>query len=159
MKTANFPRAAVMNVAGRHFPFPVTEQDWLISICDHDVPNATIHYPFDEILFMRFDDVSEEGPNLASISGEQAAEIANFIKRARAEKKNVWVNCHAGICRSGAIVSLLGDLGWEVVKHAESPGRIPNHLVYDKVRKHFPEVRQSWDPPTKSDDIWIFYQP
>lgn len=161
MKTANFPRAAVMNVAGRSFPFPVSKDDWLISICDRDVPNATIAYPFDKVLFMQFDDVSEEGP--AAITAEQAKEIATFIIAAREQQKNVWVNCFAGICRSGAIVSLLGDLGWEIVKHAESPGRIPNSLVYNRVRVHFEELRNSWEQEPRSGcfycpyipDIWV----
>ena len=92
------------------------------------------------------------------ITNDQALQIATFIKEARDLKKNVWANCHAGICRSGAVVSLLVDLGWEYADSAESPGRIPNHLVYDKVRKHFPELKQSWDKPgliVPETDIWV----
>lgn len=140
-----------MKVGVRYFPFPLSEDDWLISITDEDGADATIAYPFDKVLFMQFHDTQEE-TNYGAITAEKATEIANFIKRARELKKNVWVNCHAGICRSGAIVCLLGDLGWEIVNHAESPGRIPNHLVYTKIRKNFPELTNSWELET---DIWV----
>jgi hypothetical protein len=151
MKTANFPRAAVMKVGARSFPFPVTEDDWLISITDEGGQDAKLAYPFAKVLFQKFDDTNDE-INGNAIAAYQAAQIAAFIKEARELKKNVWVNCHAGICRSGAVVSLLGDLGWEIVNHPESPGRIPNHLVYTKVRKNFPELTNSWELET---DIWV----
>ena len=151
MKTANFPRAAIMKVGARYFPFPVTENDWLISITDKGNEGAKVAYPFDKILYMEFDDTNDE-INGNAITAFQAAQIASFIRDAKELKKNVWVNCHAGICRSGAVVSVLKDLGWETVDHPESPGRIPNHLVYTKVRKNFPELMNSWELET---DIWI----
>ena len=150
MKTANFPRAVMLSTAGE-FPFPVTGDDWHISISSIDDNDAEIKLPFGRILVMRFNDTCDIGAG--EIQNIQAEEIANFIKEARALKKNVWVNCHAGICRSGAVVSLLGDLGWQIVDHSLSPGRIPNWLVYEKVRKHFPELKQSWDKD--ETDIWV----
>lgn len=145
MKTANFPRGTIQGMNGHNFPFKTTEDDWLISITDFNGTDVDVEYRFDRILFLKFNDVNETGRH--GISIDQGAEIARFIKEARKQKKNVWANCHAGICRSGAIVSLLVDLGWELADSPESPGRIPNHMVYDTVRKHFPELKQSWDKP------------
>lgn len=152
MKTANFPRAVIEGLRGQEFPFELSEDDWLISITDFDGEDAKVQQYFPRVLFMKFDDVSDK-KNRKGISNEHAREIAQFILEAREQQKNVWVNCHAGICRSGAVVSLLIDLGWEYRDSATSPGRIPNHLVYDKVRKHFPEVSQSWDKP-EGQKIW-----
>jgi len=141
MKAGNFPR---VNIIGCNLPFEVTEDDWLVSIADAKTPPALTMLPFGRILYMHFDDVGDERERNA-ITDEQAKEIADFIKEARAQGKNLWANCHAGICRSGAVVSLAIDLGWEDAKHWNSPGRIPNHLVFNKVRKHFPELTYSWE--------------
>lgn len=141
---------------GQNFPFKTSDADWLISITDSNGDDVEVEYRFDQVLFMKFNDTDKVG--CGEITNDQAAEIARFIKAAREQQKNVWVNCHAGICRSGAIVSLLIDLGWEYADSDQSPGRIPNHLVYDKVRKHFPELKQSWDKPdiiVPETDIWI----
>lgn len=156
MKTGNFPRAVIEGVGGYEFPYTVTPEDWLISITNSCGDDAKVQAPFGRVLFLQFNDTDEVGKG--EIHNDQAAEIANFIKAAREQQKNVWVNCHAGICRSGAVVSLLIDLGWESAESYLSPGRIPNHLVYDKVRKHFPEVSQSWDKPgiiLPETDIWV----
>ena len=143
MKTANFPRGTIEGVRGFSFPFPVGEDDWLISITDSNGDDAKPEMNFAKVLFMHFNDTTKVGKG--EITKHQALEIATFIKEARALQKNIWVNCHAGICRSGAVVSLLVDLGWEYANSTYSPGRIPNCLVYDEVRKHFPELKQSWD--------------
>jgi len=145
MKTANFPRDIITGKAGFSFPFEVTSDDWLISICSRNDEDARVEKKFDEVLFMKFDDVGSNHPG--RITPAEAKEIADFIKAAREQQKNVWVNCHAGICRSGAIASLLVDLGWDYADSTLSPGQIPNHFVYDMVRRHFPELRQSWDKP------------
>jgi hypothetical protein len=155
MKTANFPRATIQGINGQNFPFKDSKYDWLISITDFNGTDVEVEYQFERVLFLKFNDTDKVGQG--EISNDQALEIATFIKEARDLKKNVWVNCHAGICRSGAITSLLIDLGWEYKDSSQSPGRIPNHLVYDKVRKHFPELKQSWDKDIilPETDIWI----
>lgn len=145
MKTANYPRDIITGKAGFSFPFEVTSEDWLISICSRNDQDAHVEKKFGKVLFMKFDDVGTGHPG--KITPTEAEEVANFIKKAKERQKNVWVNCQAGICRSGAVVSLLIDLGWEYADSPVSPGRIPNHVVYDAIRKHFPELKQSWDKP------------
>lgn len=151
MKTANFPRAVVMGVSSTPLSFHPTENDWLISITDFNNEDAKVIDGFGKILFEKFDDTTDY-LDRKSITNEQAKEIAEFIDEAKLRNKNVYVNCHAGICRSGAIVEVLGLLGWDIQNQlVESPGRIPNSLVFDKVRKHFPSLKQSWDV---EEDIW-----
>ena len=139
MKTANFPRSVICEYY-KEFPFPVTQNDWLISITNHGDKNVDVKKPFDKILFTQFNDTETIGSG--GIKSEQAHQIADFIKHARNLKKNVWVNCHAGICRSGAIVMLLGDLGWDIAQHPLIPFRLPNLLVYDSIKRYFPELQQ-----------------
>lgn len=140
MKTGNFPRAIIEQ--GR---VPMTPEDWLISITDRTGEDATVPQPFERILFLKFNDTHKVGDG--ELDEGEARQIADFIKEGRELGKNIYANCHAGICRSGAVVSLMIDLGWEDLDDRNSPGRIPNFMVYGKVRQHFPEVRHSWDPP------------
>lgn len=155
MKTANFPRSNIIETYGK-FPFWTDEDDWLISIADKGAYNAIPKARFGKVLYLSFNDVDlntagniitpkAEGvlSGLGGITDAQAEQIADFIKEARTLKKNVWVNCHAGMCRSGAVVRVLSELGWELADE-HSPERIPNLLVYNKVRKHFEELNQSW---------------
>jgi hypothetical protein len=146
MKTGNFPRVFITH---HRLYFVPAEDDWLISITDEDGTDAETNYTFGKVLYMKFNDTTKIGDG--EITPHQAEDIADFIKEAKAEGVNLWVNCHAGVCRSGAIVSLLGELGWEIAKNVGSPGRIPNWLVYDQIRKHFPELKQSWDPEQLMD--------
>ena len=156
MKTANFPRSNITETYGK-FPYWTDEDDWLISIADKDAYNAVPKAHFGKVLFLNFNDVDLNTPGsietpkamavlskLGAITDAQALQIAEFIKEARELKKNVWSNCHAGMCRSGAVVRLLSELGWEL-SDEHSPERIPNILVYNKIKKHFPELFQSWD--------------
>jgi hypothetical protein len=142
MKTGNFPRSVIIETYGR-FPFATDKDDWLISIADPCAYNAYPKAYFERVLFLNFADVDH--PGQGGITPNQATQIAEMIKEARELKKNVWVNCHMGICRSGGVVRLLGELGWTIVEHELIPHRQPNLLVYNRIRKHFPELHQSWD--------------
>lgn len=157
MKTANFARSAIIETYGR-FPFETSEDDWLISIANKDSLNAVPKAKFNKVLFLNFQDIELNTPGQketdksrkwladhGAITEAQAEQIADFIKEARDGGKNVWVNCHAGMCRSGAIVRLLTELGWEDKRYPGQPDRVPNLLVYNRVKRHFPELTQSWD--------------
>lgn len=141
MKTANFPLAAMYN--GK-FPFEVGVNDWLISITDFGNKVQPTPIPFQRVYEFAFEDTNDEY-SAASMTVMQAISMAHIIKDARDFRCNVWVHCHAGICRSGAVVQLLIDLGWTFEPNSISPVRNPNTLVYNMLRKQFPELEQSWD--------------
>lgn len=143
MYTANFPRAVIQGLNDNSFPFEVTDLDWLVSITDFGNADVVVEKPFGRVLYVRFDDVVD--PSDRSITADQAASIAAFLLDARDAGANVWVNCHAGTCRSGAVSTLAADLGWERKHHYLSPKAIPNTLVYNAIRRYFPEMCQSWD--------------
>ena len=136
MKTANLSRNQVSRI---EFVPPLdkfSKQDYLISIRDRSASIPEIVLPVRNVLHLAFDDIAMECDE--SIADWQADVIAKFIKDAREKKVNLWVNCHAGVSRSGAIVELLGQLGWQIDESLPARSRIPNHLVFDKIRKHFP---------------------
>lgn len=145
--TANFSR----KVMEKSFPFERTEKDWLISICNADANNVR-HVPgFDRVEYFHFDDVIDDedpwGPTEADID-----RIVATINEARELNKNVWVNCHAGICRSGAVVVLLEMLGWTyVADYSIKP--IPNMIVLEMLRKRFDELQHSWEVDPGSVDL------
>lgn len=161
MKTTNFDRATIHELRGR-LPLAIDDDDWLISIADKDALNARPKQRWGRVLFTNFQDVDldtgghietpKAAAALAKLGGitlAQAEEIADFIKEGRALGKNIFANCHAGMCRSGAVVRVLLELGFEEQKYSGQPTRIPNIFVYNRIRKHFPELNQSWDwtPP------------
>lgn len=81
-------------------------------------------------------DVEEAGP----IQDEQAKAIADILLRAKETDKNIVVHCHAGICRSGAVVECGVMMGFMEPVNL----RIPNVLVKQKIMKHL-GLTNSWD--------------
>jgi rhodanese-related sulfurtransferase len=142
--TANFPKAIFgKGLGGGPFPFELTDRDWLISINDAAAFPPELKQPFDRVATFFFDDESNpEWPGIMPV--EDAVRMADFIKEARDLNKNVWAHCHAGICRSGAVVEVLSLLGWTVADD-HSPRRIPNTHVFKLLRLQFDELKNSWE--------------
>lgn len=136
MKTANLSRLQVSNLD--HVPdlTHIKPEDWLISIRDIDHRPIHVVLPVDKVFHFAFLDTTVELDGC--ISEHHAEALAYIISMAKKKKVNLWVNCHAGVSRSGALVELLAQLGWTIEESMRSRNRIPNVLVYDKVRKHFP---------------------
>ncbi len=55
----------------------------------------------------------------------------------------LWVNCDAGICRSGAVVEAAMLLG-HTTDEEVSNGRVPNRTVFNEVRKAL-GLKHSWE--------------
>lgn len=89
----------------------------------HQWPAANPQH-FGEVHRFEFADV-ECADEPGAIVADQAGHLAMILQNALAESRNVVVHCHAGICRSGAIVECAIMLGFEAV-HDD---RIPNTLV------------------------------
>lgn len=83
--------------------------------------------------FLDLEDGQEEGvPPDFLFSAEQADRIVRLLVDAYAKRTNVVVHCHAGLCRSGAIVEFaVSYLGF---RDTERP-RIPN-LRVKKMLQH-----------------------
>ena len=136
MKTANLSRNQVTDPVHAPPLEKFSNDDYLISSRDESAPIKEIVLPVGTTLHLAFEDIAMQFDG--AIEDWQAELIANLIKEARLKKANVWVNCHAGVSRSGAIVELLGQLGWEINETLPQRSRVPNHLVFNKLRTYFP---------------------
>ena len=108
----------------------------LIQICDpgHEFPKP--FYEFKEVHQFEFLDVDEHDPdwNLLqdfAISSEQAKTIYDLLIRARDNRMNVIVHCHAGLCRSGAVAEVGCILGFEDVKKIRMPNTRVKQMLLD----------------------------
>ena len=70
-------------------------------------------------------------PEEALISDEQAFDIVSLLKYAQENSMNVLVHCHAGICRSGAVVEVASMMGFTPTERY----RLPNIRVKTKMMK------------------------
>jgi protein tyrosine phosphatase len=105
------------------------ENAMLIQICDFfDSPPKPLR-DFKIVMQFAFDDVEDEGAT--SISDRDAELIIDSLRYARDHNMNVIVHCHAGLCRSGAVVEAGIHLGF----NEPDRRRIPNGLVKQKLFK------------------------
>lgn len=109
------------------------ENSMLIQIADpasfFPAPKKT----FKEIHQFEFLD-AEDGdrfPEEAMISDEQAEKLVFLLNHAKAKSMNVLVHCHAGICRSGAVVEVASMIGFTPTERF----RMPNLRVKHKMMR------------------------
>ena len=90
------------------------ENAMLIQIADPATFFPVPKHTFKETYQFEFLD-AEDGdpwPEEAMISDEQAKELVHLLVRALDNSMNVLVHCHAGICRSGAVVEVGSMIGF-----------------------------------------------
>jgi len=151
----NVSKSDVFN--GHHFD--AGPNAMLIRIQDPATEFGKIKYPFKEVYEFEFLDVEDEDgfPDEAKISDEQALEIVNLLLRAKEECMHVVVHCHAGICRSGAVVEVATMMGFTPTDRFRQPNLRVKHkmmkvlgLTYDSDEKH-----SSTGGYISNDGIWL----
>lgn len=82
-------------------------------------------------------------PDECKISDEQAEELVTILQNALAAHMNVLVHCHAGICRSGAVVEVASMMGFTPTDRFRQPNLRVKHKMmkvlgwtYDENEKH-----------------------
>lgn len=63
------------------------------------------------------------------ISDAQAAEIVGLLQKALDQSMNVLVHCHAGICRSGAVVEVGSMMGFTPTERYRQPNLRVKHKM------------------------------
>ena len=106
----------------------------LIQIADPpgDFPQPL--YQFREVHQFQFLDVEETDEVLDEemrCSQEQADELVRLLQHALANRMNVIVHCHAGVCRSGAVCEIGVMLGFRDTE----AWRSPNLLVKSRMMR------------------------
>ena len=105
----------------------------LISITDPAGWKPLPKHNFREVHEFEFLDAEDEDgfPDECKISDEQAEQLVALLNRAKENAMNVVVHCHAGICRSGAVVEVATMMGFT----ATDRYRQPNLRVKSKMMK------------------------
>ncbi len=63
------------------------------------------------------------------INDEQATELVRLLQRALDNSMNVVVHCHAGICRSGAVVEVATMMGFTATDRYRQPNLRVKHKM------------------------------
>lgn len=116
---------------GHHFD--PGSNSMLIRIQDPATEFGFIKYPFKEVHEFEFLDAEDSDgfPDECKISDDQAEAITSLLQRALDNHMNVVVHCHAGICRSGAVVEVGSMMGFTPTERL----RIPNLRVKHRMMK------------------------
>lgn len=125
----------------------------LIQIMDpcEEFPTPLPIYNFKEIHQFEFLDAEDKDgfPDECKISDEQATEIVRLLQHALDNSMNVIVHCHAGICRSGAVVEVATMMGFT----ASNRYRQPNLRVKHKMMKALGLTYNSTEKPSFTNGI------
>lgn len=109
----------------------------LIQISDIDAIEPKPLMYFREIYNFRFEDTEKDTPGF--ITDEQAYEICSVLRNAMSDNRDIIVHCHAGLCRSGAVVEAALHIGFNPV---ESRIRYPNSDITVKLLKTLETIRE-----------------
>ena len=120
----------------------------LIQIADPATFFPSPKYQFKNVHQFEFMDAEDEDnfPDECKISNEQAQEIVSILQNALANRMNVLVHCHAGICRSGAVVEVGSMMGFT----ATNRYRQPNMRVKHRMMKALGWTYDAAEEPTSS---------
>lgn len=112
----------------------------LIQIVDPDMEFPEPKYKFKEVHQFKFLDIEDDGMSndgngekidmsWGMATPEQCAELSRLLQHALANRMNVIVHCHAGVCRSGAVCEVGVMLGFDDTEAFRSPNLLVKHLM------------------------------
>jgi predicted protein tyrosine phosphatase len=134
-KSGEFNMPWIENVAAADIPVrfhhDAGENSMLISIVDPASWRPVPAHQFKEVHNFEFLDAEDSDgfPDEAKISDEQAQEIVGLLQHALENHMNVVVHCHAGICRSGAVVEVGVMMGFNECERFRSPNLRVKHRM------------------------------
>jgi len=132
---------------------------WIENVAASDIPHAWHHdagpnsmliqimdpagwfpkpkFNFKEIHQFEFLDAEDADgfPEEAKISVEQATELVRLLQHALDNHMNVVVHCHAGICRSGAVVEVGIIMGFTDTEKYRQPNLRVKKMMMDVLQK------------------------
>ena len=111
------------------------ENCMLIRIQDPATEFKPTKYQFKEVYCFEFLDAEDEDgfDEDFKISDSQANEIACLLSHALENNMNVIVHCHAGICRSGAVVEVGTMMGFTPTDRFRQPNlRVKRKMMKDR---------------------------
>ena len=132
---------------GQHFD--AGDNSMLIQIADPATFFPEPKYAFKEVHQFEFldaedSDVAEFGED-PLITDAQAETIVRLLEHALDHHMNIVVHCHAGICRSGAIVEVATMLGFRDTEKFRSPNlRVKHKMMKILGLTHDPDEAHNW---------------
>jgi len=143
------------------FHFDPGVNSMLIQICDPPGNFPVPKFQFKEVHQFQFLDVEKDDfviDEAMRCSQEQANELVRLLQHALANRMNVIVHCHAGICRSGAVCEVGVMLGFDDTEVFRSPNLLVKHRMmkalgwtYDEGEPHTingqPVTYNEWGNP------------
>ncbi|UTS52074.1 hypothetical protein [Synechococcus phage BUCT-ZZ01] len=127
---------------GRYPSWCIQENTYLIQIQDGlswTFVNAKNRGKFAGYSQFRFDDTDRHTDAFA-ISDKEAEKIAEILKDCAAKKLDILVHCHAGICRSGAVVeAAVACLGYEDPKRYRNPNTLVKRKLFKALGHEYTE--------------------
>lgn len=108
----------------------------LIQICDPPGDFPTPKYQFREVHHFEFLDVEARDPvqdETVRCSQAQADRLVELLQHALANRMNVVVHCHAGVCRSGAVCEVGVMMGFRDAGAFRSPNLLVKHRMMRKL--------------------------
>jgi predicted protein tyrosine phosphatase len=151
----NVAKADIRN--GHHYD--AGPNSMLIRIQDPATEFGLMKYPFKEVYEFEFLDAEDTDgfPDECKIQDNQAEAIVALLQRALDKQMNVVVHCHAGICRSGAVVEVATMMGFTPTDRYRQPNLRVKHkmmkalgLTYDSDEK-----ASSTGGYISNDGIWL----
>ena len=133
-------------ILGRHFD--AGPNSLLIRIQDPATEFRPVKYPFkyvEEFEFLDAEDADGFDDDF-KISDAQAAELVRLLQWSLDNHVNVVVHCHAGLCRSGAVVEVATMMGFTECEKL----RIPNMRVKHRMMK---ALGWTYDEDEKSEPV------
>ena len=107
------------------------ENSMLIQISDPPGDHPTPKWKFKEVYQFDFLDAEDDDgfDEDFKITDIQAADLVWCLDRALANHMNVVVHCHAGICRSGAVVEVATMMGFTATDRYRQPNLRVKHKM------------------------------
>ena len=133
--------------AGQHYD--AGDNSMLIQIADPATFFPEPKHAFKEVHQFEFLDAEDsdeaEFGEEPLITDAQAAAIVQLLHRAFYQHMNIVVHCHAGICRSGAVVEVATMLGFRDTEKFRSPNlRVKHKMMKILGLTHDPEEAHNW---------------
>jgi predicted protein tyrosine phosphatase len=144
---------ALVDVSKGHH-IRVGENSMLIQIVDPAMEFPVPKHQFKEVHKFEFLDIEEDGltnngngswtdMSEFAITDDQAAELVQLLQHALANRMDVVVHCHAGVCRSGAVAEVGVMMGFDDAESFRSPNLLVKHKMmkvlgwtYDENESH-----------------------
>ncbi len=122
----------------------VGENSMLIQIVDPAMEFPKPIYNFKEVHQFEFLDIEEDGltnngdgtwtdMSEFAVTQEQADKLVELLQHALANRMDVVVQCHAGVCRSGAVAEVGVMMGFDDAEAFRSPNLLVKHKMMKKL--------------------------